>query len=520
MRWKIGECEFDAITRVIRPVSTPPLGEPDARLLEILIERYGIKRKHSAKVENQQLEREVWGDKGSDDNLYKSAEHLRAAFGEERRSYILSKPVRLAVKPELIPDDELSNSKGAFLDVPSAPKRDYPKQLATSVSPKLDLSPNLNRSNHPSWISAIGNQPTDDAQEWTEFIHEVSRPEENAVRFAEKFNATDSRIIGPVIEVFGHPFLDSNLALAEAGWSPDQVRLVDGGELDTSAVASDPRVEAAFNGAEAIRAVEGKGTALELPNNGKYAIADTSSPFHDITNLTLTFKRTDYFSILRSRPAVSGFLDVWMKYGHVHPSGNQIPQAAAIQFSAIFGGREILAIHRDKYSFPFPDTWSFSGEEQFDRSDFQWDEPDRMKYAMLRTAQEEIFPLARIYDKAKLLKVIEIVEPYIRSMRIWSMFLEGPTATYSVFCVYEFDFRMDEYADLVRGLVRRGLGQTSREGKYFSVNLADVPTLLKGDAVPARPIFGGEPVLIPPEKFHPTSQYRLVRLLNVLHNQS
>jgi hypothetical protein len=295
---------------------------------------------------------------------------------------------------------------------------------------------------------------------------------------------------------------------------------VDGGELNTSAIASDPRVEEAFNNAETLRAAEGKGTALELPDNDKYAIADTSSPFHDITNLTVTFKRTKYSSILRSRPAVSSFLDVWMKYGHVHPSGNQIPQAAAIQFSAVFGGFEILAIHRDKHSFPFPDTWSFSGEEQFDGSDSQWDEPDRMKYAMLRTAQEEVFPLARIYDKTKLLKVIEIVEPYIRSMRLWSMFLEGPTATYSVFCVYEFDFGMDEYADLVRGLVRRGLGQTSREGKYFSVNLADVPTLLKGDGVPARPIFGGEPVLIPPEKLHPTSQYRLVRLLNVLHNQS
>jgi hypothetical protein len=152
----IGGCEFNAITRDILPVSGPQLGEPDARLLEILIERYGVKRKHSAKVENQQLERAVWGDKGSDDNLYKSAEHLRAAFGEERRSYILSKPVRLAVKPELIPDDERSNDKGAFLDVPDSPKRDHPKQLAKSSSPKLDLNSNLNRAGHLSSISAIG----------------------------------------------------------------------------------------------------------------------------------------------------------------------------------------------------------------------------------------------------------------------------------------------------------------------------------------------------------------------------
>ena len=513
MRWRIGSVEFDPLKKLLIDAYPMQLDGPDARVLEVLIKHYG------ERLSNRQIILAAWGEEVSMASLYKSIEHLRKAFGGDFDSYITSRPYQLLIKPEPLVGDDASGL-GKKFDGPGAPKRDEREETEMKLIPRLDSNSTRTGVDHLSLKSINKIQPTDNAQEWTEFIHEVSRPEENALRFAEKFNATDSRIIGPVIEVFGHPFLDSNLALAETGWSPDQVRLVDGGELDTAAIASDPRVEDAFNDAEALRAAEGKGTALELPNNGKYAIADTSSPFHDITNLTLTFKRTDYFSILRSRPAVSGLLDVWMKYGHVHPSGNQIPQAAAIQFSAIFGGREILAIHRDRFSFPFPDTWSLSGEEQFDKSDFQWDEPDRMKYAMLRTAQEEIFPLARIYDKAKLLKVIMVVEPYIRSMRLWSMFLEGPTATYSVFCVYEFDFRVDEYADLVRGLVRRGLGQTSREGKYFSVNLADVPSLLKGDAVPARPIFGGEPVMIPPEKLHPTSQYRLVRLLNVLHNQS
>src|ERR1035438_9519800 len=112
MRWKIGEFEFDGITREILPASGAQLGEPDARLLEILIERYGIKRIHNAKVENQLLEKAIWGNKGSDDNLYKSAEHLRAAFGEDHRSYILSKPVRLAVKPELIKEEESAYEQG------------------------------------------------------------------------------------------------------------------------------------------------------------------------------------------------------------------------------------------------------------------------------------------------------------------------------------------------------------------------------------------------------------------------
>src|SRR6266568_1417309 len=166
---------------------------------------------------------------------------------------------------------------------------------------------------HLSLSSILRSQTKDNIQEWADFVLEVSKPQKDTLRFAEKFNATDRRIIGPVIEVFGHPFLESNLALAETGWSPDQVSLVDGGELDTSSIASDPRVEEAFKDAEALRKAKGKGTALQLPNNGKYAIADTSTPFHDISNLTLTFKRTDYFSILRSRPAINRFPDIWMK---------------------------------------------------------------------------------------------------------------------------------------------------------------------------------------------------------------
>ena len=110
MRWKIGECEYDSITRAISPVSAPPLGEFDAKLLELLIDRYGAKNR------NAQLKREVWGKEDSDDSLYKSVERLREAFGEERSSYILSRPVRLAVKPELIADDKSVHEQGIPFD--------------------------------------------------------------------------------------------------------------------------------------------------------------------------------------------------------------------------------------------------------------------------------------------------------------------------------------------------------------------------------------------------------------------
>jgi hypothetical protein len=356
--------------------------------------------------------------------------------------------------------------------------------------------------------------------EWPEFISRVSNPDPTALRFAETFNADDGRTIGCVVDVFRHPFLESSRSLNETGWSADQVTLVHSGYLNTEALNSDSRITSAFNESEKMRIAEGKRSALQpSSNNPRFTITDTSTPFHDVTNLTINLKQTDYFAILRTRPAIDKYPELRIEFGHIDPSESRIPQTATIQYCAIFGNREILAIQRDKNTFPWAGTWSFSGEEQFDKSDLDWNERDRMKYAMLRTAQEEIFPLARISEKEQLREAMNMVEPYIGSMRIWSIFLEEPTATFSIFCVYDFEFGVNDYANLVREMGRRGLGQPSREGKYHAVRLDDIPRLLIGEAVPARAIFGIGCAHMNPDGLHPTSRYRLVHLLNVLHNQ-
>lgn len=117
MRWKIGECEYDPDTGEIRPVSAPRLGEFEAKLLNVLIECHRSK----SRLRTPQLIRAVWGEGGSDYSLYKSIEHVRDAFGEEHRSYILSRPYRLAEKPIPIPDDESVPDQGITVVVHETP---------------------------------------------------------------------------------------------------------------------------------------------------------------------------------------------------------------------------------------------------------------------------------------------------------------------------------------------------------------------------------------------------------------
>jgi DNA-binding winged helix-turn-helix (wHTH) protein len=361
--------------------------------------------------------------------------------------------------------------------------------------------------------------PMNEDIRWKDFVLMVSCPDENAIAFAAHCGALDRRTIGSVVEVFGHPYLENNLPLEQTGWATNEVFWIDGGALDVSDISTDKRITTEFAASELARQRAGLGSALQGDNNPKFTISDSSTPFADLTNLSIVLKKTDYFTIRRVRPAISTFPELRREFGHIIPNKNRLPQGASITFSAIFHGGDILAIYRDRNTFPFPETWSFSGEEQLDASDMEWTAAERMTMAMLRTAQEEIFPLARISSKTERLAVLSLFRAYIKSMRVWSVFLEEPTATYSFFCLYELNLTVDEYSGVVRTMVQRGMGQPSREGKYYSVKLSDIPGLLQDRVISARPIFGGRSSQITSEELHPTSRYRLVRIIDHLHRQ-
>ena len=354
--------------------------------------------------------------------------------------------------------------------------------------------------------------------QWSDFVSSAAQPSPEAQEFADRHNGSDRRIIGAVIELFRHRHLESHSPLEVLGWKPEEILMLESGHLDISSMEKDPKVQSAFQASEETRLAQGKETALQEPNNHKFAISDTSTPFHDVSTLTITFKQTDYFSIQRARPAIADDPRVRLKYGSLTPSENLIPGAAAIVFAALFSDGEILAIFRNKNTFGWPETWSFSGEEQFDIVDFSWEAPARMKFALLRTVQEEIFPLARIYDKNQLLNAMRIVEQYVSSMRVWSIILEEPTATFGVFCVICLACTVDDYKKTVKDMVRRGLGEMSNEGKYYTVPLSATPRLLQGMTVDATQIFGSNRTPVLPEELHPMSRYRLLRLLEAHHN--
>lgn len=335
--------------------------------------------------------------------------------------------------------------------------------------------------------------------------------------FAETFNAGGRRIIGSVIETHAHPNLESGLPLSEIGWSENEVSLrLMPGLFGTETVLSDPIVDRAFAECEADNHRHGRPSILMPPDGSKYAVVDATSPFLDVNDFSVTVQETRYFSIMRARPAVESIFALRKKFGHAEPHKNRIPHALGLQFVALFADGQVLAIQRAKDTFPFPGTWSFSGEEQCASIDLSWDERDRMKNYTLRTIVEEVFPLARIAHPARLKPVMEEVQRYVADRRIIGLLLEEPIVTFSFFVIFRLNIKAKEYSEEVRNLVRNGRGQMSREGLYFSVSFPDLPLLLSGRGVQARPLFGVHEESIAPGNLHPTSLYRLTRLLEVM----
>jgi pyrimidine deaminase RibD-like protein len=335
--------------------------------------------------------------------------------------------------------------------------------------------------------------------------------------FAEKFNALDRYIDGSAIEIHSNFNLEGGFPLGETGWAPHKVpMLVLDGDFDTREVLADESLASAFERSEQKRIRDGKAPVLNTYNGRKYSIVSVPPNVPERDDLTLGLRKTDYFSVMRALPGILQDPQKRCVYGHVDPSLNRVPNSLGLHFLAVLQDGEVLAIHRDKNLDYDAGTWSFSGEEQCFPSDLAVEEDARTKHYLLRTAVEEVFPLGTSADDEQLQLRIQFIKPFVRSMRIWSVILQEPCLTFSIFGVFEFILSRKRYKELCDDLLRKRCGKISGEGRYYTVALADTLRLLQGQPINASPLFGGEQVSVSPAKLHPTSRYRLSRFLAVL----
>ena len=82
--------------------------------------------------------------------------------------------------------------------------------------------------------------------------------------------------------------------------------------------------------------------------------------------------------------------------------------------------------------------------------------------------------------------------------------------------VIELTLSREKYPTVCEELIQRRLGRRSGEGSYYTVSIEDAFRLLQNNEIEAKPLFGTGVTTIQSSELHPTSRYRLSRLLGVI----
>jgi hypothetical protein len=98
-------------------------------------------------------------------------------------------------------------------------------------------------------------------------------------------------------------------------------------------------------------------------------------------------------------------------------------------------------------------------------------------------------------------------------MRLWSIFVEERIHNFSLLGVYQLACGPEEFVTLHNQLVDRSIGTRDPEGDCYLVKSSDLFGLLVDGRCTARALFHDSEADVRAENLHPTSRYRIFRLL-------
>ena len=303
-------------------------------------------------------------------------------------------------------------------------------------------------------------------------------------------------VVAQAIEIIPHPQLNSRASLVKLGWNPSDVELTD--------------MQIPF-AADELLAHAGGLKSFDPPNGIKFSLVNTSYVTSDSPRLSLSTVRTDYFTLRSVLPLVKSESSIRARFGSLDPSKNQIPHSLCLHYVARFANGDVLCMRRDLRAAYHGGLWSFSGEEQVADRDFESGTPCLSLFQ--RTFCEEVLALR---DEVPLEERWQLASPIIKSMALWSVFLEERIHNFSLLGFFQISCDPDDFVRLHNSLVNRGIGTRDREGDCFLVTGSDLLSLLVEGRCRAVPLFTSSEAEVRAENLHPTSRYRLFRLLRAV----
>jgi hypothetical protein len=155
--------------------------------------------------------------------------------------------------------------------------------------------------------------------------------------------------------------------------------------------------------------------------------------------------------------------------------------------------------------------WSVSGEEQLAPEDFGAEKPSCSLFQ--RAFCEEVLGYR---ERIPLVERWQWAEPIVEIMTLWSVFLEEGIHNYALLGAYLLNCDAKEFLRLHREIIRRCRGTRDPEGKLYLISAEESMRLLTTGQGTARAISSREPTTLQTGVLHPTSRYRMIRVLRAL----
>lgn len=331
------------------------------------------------------------------------------------------------------------------------------------------------------------------------------------------------------VEVFPHPALACVRDLTRVGWLPQQVPLIDTRED--------------FDASRALRAVgKEQPEVFSTVSRIKYCLSDVPRrPLLDDDSLHLFVSRTDYntvmsvlykdppsqaelkrcnslgiappedASVLQSRP------DIRRKLAAFEPSENCVPNALCLHLIVRFADGDLLCLLRRADIAYYPKYWSFSVEEQLDVVDFEYGAESVLHALFKRALFEEVFPM-RSEDPSTLRERWDEVTRLglVQLMRLWSVGLSEDIASWCLFGFVQLTHTSSEFQSWQASYRHDKWSKEDNEGTMAIASEDSVYELLTTGTCIVSNMVNNDPVIIAAERLHPTSRYRLLRLLSAV----
>lgn len=309
-------------------------------------------------------------------------------------------------------------------------------------------------------------------------------------------------VVGDFVEIVPHPNLNTATRAAEAGWSPEEI-IVETQDREFDATK--------------LLELSGGQKDFDPPNSIKYALV--SAPFitEESPQLELILNETNYFTV----QTINGFLRSNPKYqsefGSVVLEKNRIPSSLCLHYAIRTADDSILCMKRAGGMAYHSGLWSITGEEQI--SDHEIGKKGPIEKLFKRALCEEIFQLR---NNSALQDVIPLLEDSLKFLRILSVGIELPLYNPTIVGLAQLSIDASELRQILierKRNVTLNVGNDD-EGDFFILSKNDASKLLREGTASVTGLFSQQVENITENLLHPTSRYRLFRILRTTLRKS